>query len=59
MMYGRAKRTLWRWRVSGAKACADGLGMLVEQSSRNLFVWRGMRPETESVLNNLRRQLNA
>ena len=60
MMYGRGETPFMAMaRQQGAKACADGLGMLVEQAAEAFFVWRGVRPETESVLNNLRRQLNA
>lgn len=55
MMYGRNETPFNRWaRKHGAGACADGLGMLVEQAAEAFFVWRGKRPETAPVIAALR-----
>jgi len=55
MMYGdAAKAFLHAARERGARACADGLGMLVEQAAESFFVWRGVRPQTAAVLASLR-----
>jgi shikimate dehydrogenase len=53
MVYGRETPFLAAARAAGARAC-DGLGMLVEQAAESFFVWRGMRPDTQSVLARLR-----
>jgi len=41
-----------------AKQVIDGLGMLVGQAAESFYLWRGVRPETQNVLNNLRKELN-
>lgn len=41
-----------------AKQVIDGLGMLVGQAAESFYLWRGVRPETENVLSQLREELN-
>ena len=55
MMYGKGETPFLQLaHEQGAGRCADGLGMLVEQAAEAFFVWRGVRPETVSVLADLR-----
>ena len=53
MVYGRETPFLAAARAAGVRA-SDGLGMLVEQAAESFFVWRGVRPDTRSVLQELR-----
>lgn len=53
MMYGRETPFMAQARANGAQA-ADGLGMLVEQAAEAFYLWRGVRPETASVLDMMR-----
>jgi len=55
MVYGNAETVFVSWSKSrGAKMALDGLGMLVEQAAESFYIWRGVRPETASVINMLR-----
>lgn len=38
----------------GAATSVDGLGMLVEQAAESFLLWRGMRPQTRTVIEALR-----
>ena len=53
MVYGRDTPFLGAARLAGARAC-DGLGMLVKQAAESFYIWRGVRPDTRSVLERLR-----
>lgn len=53
MMYGRETPFMAFARQQGAQV-ADGLGMLVEQAAEAFYVWRGVRPETQSVMQQIR-----
>ncbi|NDU85419.1 MAG: shikimate dehydrogenase [Ferrovum sp.] len=48
---------MMRARERGADWVVDGLGMLVEQAAESFFLWRGVRPETMTVLQDLRSSL--
>ena len=55
MMYGKESTAFNRWAADqGAARCIDGLGMLVEQAAEAFLLWRGVRPETQAVLEALR-----
>ncbi len=59
MMYAKGDTPFMaQARGEGAACCADGLGMLVEQAAEAFFIWRGMRPETATLLSELRTALN-
>lgn len=53
MMYGRETPFMRQARENGAQV-ADGLGMLVEQAAEAFYLWRGVRPETQSVMQLIR-----
>ena len=55
MVYGKAARVFLDWAAgNGAATCLDGLGMLVEQAAESFHIWRGVRPETQPVIDALR-----
>ena len=48
--YGTPATPFMRFAAEhGARACAQGIGMLVEQAAEAFFVWRGLRPDTTAV----------
>ncbi|WP_437879766.1 shikimate dehydrogenase [Pseudomonas sp. LRF_L74] len=60
MMYGKGLTAFNAWaEAHGAARTLDGLGMLVEQAAEAFLQWRGIRPDSASVLATLREQLLA
>ncbi len=55
MMYGDEPTAFMRWASDNdAKIVIDGLGMLVEQAAESFRIWRGVRPQTQPVIDALR-----
>lgn len=52
---GHTPFTLWAKSLYAARVC-KGWGMLVEQAAESFFLWRGVRPNTHSVLEALTRK---
>lgn len=60
MMYGSGLTLFLQWAIhQGAARALDGLGMLVEQAAAAFYLWRGVKPETPSVIQQLRQQLRS
>jgi len=55
MVYGkRPTPFLAAARAHGVPHVADGLGMLIEQAAESFYLWRGVRPQTASIIAMLR-----
>lgn len=55
MMYAAELTPFLDWaRAQGVNQLADGLGMLVGQAAESFYLWRGIRPALEPVLESLR-----
>lgn len=60
MMYAAEMTAFNRWAAAhGAEKVIDGLGMLVEQAAESFAIWRGIRPDTSELIQELRHQLLA
>ncbi len=58
MMYGAEPTAFMVWAAKqGAVHCADGLGMLVGQAAESFAIWRGIRPDSSSVIKEIRKSL--
>lgn len=60
MMYASGLTTFLQQAKSAGSTClADGLGMLVEQAAESFRIWHGQTPATETVIAQIRAQLDA
>lgn len=58
MVYQQEITVFLQWaKQQGAKKIIDGLGMLVEQAAESFYIWRGVKPQTDEVLIQLRNKL--
>ena len=58
MMYGKDQTVFNQWaNERGAKKTIDGLGMLVGQAAFSFYLWRGVEPETQVVMNSIRENM--
>jgi shikimate dehydrogenase len=56
LMYGEQDTPFLTWsHQCGARLALDGMGMLVEQAAESFAIWRGVRPETSSVISLLKK----
>ena len=54
MMYAKTLTPFLEYaKAAGATHTFDGLGMLVEQAAESFYIWRGTRPDTTPILQNL------
>lgn len=58
MMYGKVTPFMQWASIHAAAQVIDGLGMLVEQAAESFYLWRGVRPATQPVITQLRREIN-
>jgi len=60
LAYARDETPFVHWaHQRGVARAIDGLGMLVEQAAESFHLWRGVRPDTASVLSALAANLRA
>ena len=60
MMYGAKPTPFMIWATEhNAIKVLDGLGMLVEQAAESFYIWRNVKPETKTVIEKLRKELQA
>jgi shikimate dehydrogenase len=58
MVYADTDTAFVTWaKDNGANKAIDGLGMLVQQAAESFYIWRGVRPDTMSVIETLRNKL--
>ncbi|NOX09048.1 MAG: shikimate dehydrogenase [Gammaproteobacteria bacterium] len=55
LMYAKKPTAFVQWGIQhGATQSIDGLGMLVEQAAESFYLWRGVRPDTMTVIQALK-----
>ncbi|OOG44783.1 shikimate dehydrogenase [Polaromonas sp. A23] len=59
MMYGAAAQGFADWARAHGAVPRDGLGMLVEQAAEAFLFWRGVRPPSAQVLQEMRQAQKA
>lgn len=60
MLYAKEPTAFCRWAMEhGAIKAMDGLGMLVEQAAEAFYIWRGVRPKTQPVMEELLRMIRS
>jgi len=58
LAYASEPTAFVRWGCAhGATISVDGIGMLVEQAAEAFRLWRGVRPDTASVIRMLRAEV--
>ena len=58
LAYGNEPTAFVKWGLEkGATQSLDGLGMLVEQAAEAFYLWRGIKPDTKSVIQKLQTSL--
>jgi len=57
MMYSNTDTAFITWaKQQGAAKTIDGLGMLAEQAAEAFRLWRGVKPETKTIIDMIRQQ---
>ncbi len=52
LVYANEPTTFVHWGIENkALKSLDGLGMLIEQAAEAFYIWRGIRPNTQNVIN--------
>ncbi len=60
LAYGSQPTPFVKWgHKNNAVKSLDGIGMLVEQAAEAFFIWRGIRPQTAGVIENLNAERHA
>lgn len=58
LSYSEAAIAFTSWaKAANAEFVLDGLGMLVEQAAISFSIWHGVRPETDVIYENLRKEV--